>query len=198
MVFSATTVLSILEHYKYFVIFPITIVEGPIIIIISGFLVYLGYLNAIVAFFMLSIADMIGDSLYYLIGKYWRKSAWIKKYAGFLGYDEKSEKFLEAHFKKHKGKTFLLAKISHGLGGSVQVAAGIAGVDYLQFLAYSVLGTLPKVLVLMIVGYYAGSSYVRIDKYLNYGGFIIAGIGIAFIVLYVFLSQYAKDYFTKK
>jgi len=198
MVFSPSAVLSILVHYKYFVIFPITIVEGPIIMIISGFLVYLGQLNAGVAFIMLTVADIIGDSLYYLIGKYWRKSAWVKKWAGFLGYDEKSEEFLEEHFRRHKGKTFLLAKISHGLGGSVQVAAGIAGVKYSEFLGYSILGTLPKVLVLMCVGFYAGSSYVKIDEYLNYAGLIMVGIACLIVALYIFLSRYAKNYFTKQ
>src|SRR6185295_20205952 len=79
MFISPSDVLGILEHYKYLVIFPIAVIEGPIIIVISGFLVYMGFLNVYVAYVVLVVADTIGDSLYYLVGKYWGRSAWIMK-----------------------------------------------------------------------------------------------------------------------
>ncbi len=195
MFISPQEALTILEHYKYLLIFPITVVEGPIIIIISGFLVYLGFLNAISAYIILSIADIIGDSLYYAIGLYWRRWAWIKKYARLLGYNENSEAFLESHFRKHKGKTFLLAKISHGIGGAIQIAAGIARVNYWQFLFYSIIGTLPKTLILMLIGFYLGSSYIKIDGIFNYIAMVTVGISVLLIFFYVILQKYLKKFF---
>ncbi|KND47832.1 MAG: DedA family protein [Parcubacteria bacterium C7867-006] len=197
MFISPTEVLAILEHYKYFLIFPIAIIEGPIIIIITGFLVYLGYLNGFVAYSVLVVADIIGDSMYYGIGKLWKKSALVKKWAKIIGYDENSEAFLEDHFRKHKGKTFLLAKISHGIGGAVQVSSGIAGVNYFEFLTYSVLGTIPKAALLFFVGYYAGSSYVRIDSYFDFIAKITLTLSFL-LVIYFILSKYAKRYLTSK
>ncbi len=195
MFISPTEVLTILEHYKYFLIFPIAIIEGPIIIIITGFLVYLGYLNGIVAYLVVVTADIIGDSMYYGIGKLWKKSTFVKKWAKVFGYDESSEAFLENHFRKHKGKTFLLAKISHGIGGAVQISSGIAGVNYFEFLTYSVLGTIPKAAILFSIGYYAGSSYIRIDSYFD----LIAKITLtvaSLLIIYFILSKYAKGYLT--
>lgn len=196
MFISPTEVLSILEHYKYFLIFPVAVIEGPIIIIITGFLVYLGYLNGYVAYSVIIVADIVGDSMYYGIGKLWKKSVFIKKWAKYLGYDENSEAFLESHFKKHKGKTFLLAKVSHGVGGAVQVSSGIAGVKYRDFLLYSFIGTVPKALILFSLGYYAGSSYVKIDNYFDF----FAKVTLSFacvIILYIVLSKYAKGYLIK-
>lgn len=193
MLISPTEVLSILEHYKYFLIFPIAVLEGPIIIIITGFLVFLGYLNGIVAYCVIVVADMVGDSMYYGIGRLWKKSPFIKKCAKFLGYDESSEAFLEDHFKKHKGKTFLLAKVSHGVGGAVQVSSGIAGVSYKDFIWYSFLGTVPKALILFLVGYYMGSSYLKIDNYFNFIAKITLTLA-AVLILYFILSKYAKKY----
>jgi membrane protein DedA with SNARE-associated domain len=63
-------ILIILEKYKYWLIFPIVIIEGPIIVVISGFLVYLGFLNAYITYIILVIGDSIGDSMYYAIGRY--------------------------------------------------------------------------------------------------------------------------------
>ncbi len=196
MFIEPSNVLSILEHYKYWIIFPVAIVEGPIIIIISGFLAYLGILNAFVVYIVLVIADTIGDSLYYLIGRYWRSSAKVKKVATYLGYNEKSEEFLEGHFKKHKIKTFLLAKISHGIGGSVQVAAGIAKVNFLEFLLVNIITTIPKTLILFMIGFYVGGSYLKIDGYLDRIALITISIFV-FIVLYFLLRKPVKDFFSK-
>jgi membrane-associated protein len=194
MLISPTNILTLLEHYKYFVIFPIAVVEGPIIIIISGFLVYLGYLNAVIAYVLLVVADTIGDSLYYLIGKYWGRSNFIKKIGRYVGYNQKSEELLETHFRKHTLKTILLAKFSHGLGGSVQVAAGIARIRYLEFIELNLIGTMPKTIILLVIGYYLGSSYLEINSYLDLIATMLITV-IVFTLLYLVARKYVKNHF---
>lgn len=190
MLASPTELIAILEQYKYWIIFPIAIFEGPIIIIISGFLVSLGYLNGVIAYVVVVIADLIGDSLYYSIGKYWGRSAFIKKIGKFVGYDESSEKFLEDHFEKHKVKTFLIGKVTHGLGGSVQIASGIAKVSYGEFLWLSLVGTVPKALALIFIGYFLGSYYDRINGYLQ--NIAVVTIGMVVIVIFFAISRKLK------
>ncbi len=197
MFISPTEVLSILEHYKYFLIFPVAIIEGPIIIIITGFLVFLGYLNPYVALVVLIVADVIGDSMYYAIGKFWKTSVRVKRWAKYVGYDEKGELLLEEHFRNHKGKTFLLAKISHGIGGAVQISSGVAGVLYSEFLKFSVIGTIPKVTVLFLVGYFAGSYYLKIDNILDYIALITLSV-VFLIVFYLVATKYAKRFLNSK
>ncbi|TSC70919.1 MAG: putative membrane-associated protein [Parcubacteria group bacterium Gr01-1014_46] len=192
---SPAELIGILEHYKYWIIFPIAIFEGPIIIIISGFLVSLGYLNGVIAYIVVVVADMIGDSLYYSIGKYWGKASWIKKVGKFVGYDENSEKFLEEHFKKHKVKTFLIGKVTHGLGGSVQIASGIGKVKYSEFFVLSLLGTVPKALFLILLGYFAGSYYERINGYLH--NIALVTISIFVLVLFFVISRKIQSNFLK-
>lgn len=198
MFLSPSQVMVLLEHYKYLLIFPIAVIEGPIIIIISGFLVYLRHLNFFIAYPVLVMADMIGDSMYYSIGKYWARSIFIRKLGLFLGYDEKSETFLENHFKKHKGKTFLIAKVSHGVGGAVQVAGGVAKVPFTEFIWYSFLGTTPKVLILLLIGYYIGSSYEKIDHYFDSFALITLSVVILVIFSYIIFSKYAKHFLYKE
>lgn len=194
MFISPTDALAILEQYHYWLIFPIAIFEGPIIIVISGFLVSLGILNPFVAYVILVVGDTVGDSLYYLVGKYWFRGGWVKKLGRFLGYAEGDEDFLENHFKKHKIKTFLLAKISHGIGGSVQVASGIAKVPYLEFVWLNLIGTIPKTFILISIGFYFGSSYTKIDNYLNDIALIVISV-VILAILYLILNKYIKSYF---
>lgn len=195
MFISPTELLSILEQYRYWIIFPIAIFEGPIIIIISGFLVSLGVLNGVVAYSVLVFADIIGDSIYYAIGRYWGRSKWIKKIGKYIGYDERSEAYIQEHFKKHKIKTFMIGKISHGLGGTIQVASGIAKVSYYEFLWLSLLGTVPKALLLIVIGYYLGSYYDRINGYLQNMAFF--SVSLLVFVLLFFISKNMKNSFLK-
>lgn len=193
---SLQAILSLLEHYKYLVIFPVTIIEGPIATILSGFLVSLKYLNGPFTYILLVVGDIIGDILHYLIGKHWGRER-IKKWGRFLGYNEKTEKFLENHFVHHKGKTFILSKISHGLGTAVQIAAGIARVDFWEFLWWNALATFPKTLILFLIGFYAGNSYVKINEYLGLIGLATALLLLGLIVAYVLLSKFSNRYFSR-
>lgn len=194
MFFSPTDILNLLEHYRYFIIFPITVFEGPIIIIISGLLAYLKVLNFYWALVILTIADVIGDSMYYLIGRFWRSSEKARRFAKYFGYSEKSEEYLEKHFEHHKGKTFLVAKVSHGLGSTVQIASGIAKVSYKEFLFYSVIGTFPKTFILLLIGFYLGNYYEKIDGYLSIVAYITVGLFLFFLI-YKFSRKYVKSFF---
>lgn len=193
MFISPQSILAVLGYYKYWIIFPVAIFEGPIIIIISGFLASLGVLNIFVAYTILVLGDSIGDSIYYCLGRYGSRFIFVRKLLGFLGYNEKSEKFLENHFRQHKIKTFLIAKLSHGMGWSAQVASGIAGVRYPEFILLSLIGTIPKTLFLFLIGFYLGSSYIKINGYLNH----IALFTISFallLALYFVSKKYVKKF----
>jgi len=56
--------------YKYLVLYPIMVFEGPIITIIAGFFVSIGHLNGPAVFMVLIVGDVTGDSLYYTIGRW--------------------------------------------------------------------------------------------------------------------------------
>ncbi len=197
MLVSPGEALAFLEYYKYWIVFPIAVFEGPIIIIISGFLVYLGVLKLYIVYPLLVLADTIGDSALHFVGKYWRRSPRIKKFANYFGYTDSSEEFLVKHFEKHKAKTFLIGKFSHGLGRSVIIAGGIAGVRYMEFLFYSIVGTVMKTILLMTVGYYVGSSYQKIDGYLQIVSFTVISLAILFVV-YKFSNKYIRKFFNDR
>ena len=189
--------LVILEHYRYLVIFPVMVLEGPIITVISGFLVYLGLLNVFFTYFLLVVGDLLGDVLHYVVGKYGIRSKRLKHITYFLGYDEVKEKLIEEHFDKHLGKTIILAKISHGVGGIVQIVAGVARVDFFKFLWFSFLGTLPKTLILLLLGYYLGNSYLKIDTYFDR----IALFTFSFVffgLLYLVSRKLVRNFLNKK
>jgi len=196
MFLSSTDILFFLEQYKYLLIFPIVVFEGPIVTVISGFFIYLGLLNAYIVYALLVAGDLTGDVLHYIIGRYWQKSVWIKRHGSWFGYDENSEEFLENHFRKHKIKTLIAAKFFHGMGTAIQITAGIAKVNFFQYLWLNLIITILKTSALLFLGYYLGGSYIKIDGYLN----IIACVAISIIVVvlsFAISSKLARKYLIK-
>lgn len=189
MLIPLSDILIILEKYKYWLIFPVAIIEGPIIIVISGFLVYLGFLNTYITYIILVVGDSIGDSMYYAIGRYGGNITWIKKIGYFLGYSQKIKVSLINHFDRHTTKTLLLAKFSHGLGSAVQVTAGLAKINFSKYLSIEVLGTLVKTLILFVLGFYIGESYEQINNYLQMIAITVIGV-VIFIISYFTLNNY--------
>ncbi len=188
-----SSVLLLIEQYKYFFIFPIVILEGPIISIIAGFLAYLGFINIYIIYPLLVLGDVTGDCIYYSIGKYASKFAWIKKIFVWFGYNEKSEEYINNHFNKHTAKTLFLAKVSHGFGIPIQITAGIANVKFFKYFSIELIGTMIKTLLLLVIGFYLGSSYLTINTYLNDIAIFVFST-FTLIILFILFNKYSKSY----
>src|SRR3989344_2135523 len=66
MIFSLQSLPELLLTYRYAIIFPVAVVEGPIISILSGLLIASGAVNAYWVFLLLVAADIIGDVIFRL------------------------------------------------------------------------------------------------------------------------------------
>ena len=62
--------VALITSYGYVLIFLLAIVEGPIVSIVAGFVSSLGYLDILVAYGVLVASDMVGDMLYYALGRW--------------------------------------------------------------------------------------------------------------------------------
>jgi len=168
--------------YKYYILFPVMVVEGPVVTIIAGMFISSGHLDGLVSYMILVAGDLAGDSLYYAIGHRAGKKIILKKWGLIFGLTKQRIGKFETFFHSHKAKTLLIGKWSHAMGVPVLVAAGLARVPYGEFLGISCLATLPKTLVLLLVGYYFGKSYEKIATYLGY----TASVTVAVVLLLVF------------
>jgi len=169
--------------YRYIVLFPIMVIEGPIITIIAGFLASLDLLNIYIVYIVIVLADITGDIFYYSIGR-WGRMRFLHKYGKYFGLKEQNIQKVETHFERHTKKTLIIGKISHAIGTPILVAAGIAKVPIFEFLWLNVVATLPKSLVFLLIGFYFGQAYVRLNKYLDYFSIAILILAILLIISY--------------
>lgn len=177
---SPAEAISLIQHHGYLVFFLLAIIEGPIVTIIGAFLVSIGYFHLIPLYVLAVLGDLTGDLIHYAIGAQSKKRFATK--GSLFGISKDRIIKIENHFGDHGGKTIFFGKISHSLGFAILIAAGLVGMPIGEFLLFNLLGTLPKTLVLMAIGYYFGSAYQSIDSYITYIGvglFFILVIGIA-------------------
>lgn len=193
MFFTFAQIIDWLLHYKYFVLFPITIIEGPIITVIGGFLSSLGHLNVIIVYLLVVLGDLVGDSIYYSIGR-WGKSGFIKRWGKYIGLNEERTGHLEGHFEKHSGKTLIIGKWSHAVGVVVLIAAGVAEMPFWRFIWFNLVASMPKSLIFILIGFYFGQSYSRIGRYLDYAAISTIILTIALIAIYLVARKISSKY----
>jgi len=188
MQFLTTHVIPGLLQYKYVFLFPAVVIEGPIITIVAGFLASLGFFNVFVVYGLAVTGDLTGDCIYYAIGRYGRTGL-INKWGRYLGITVERVEKLENHFQHHRGKTLITGKIAHGVGAGILLAAGLAKMPFGEFLRFNFLATLPKSLILLLIGFYFGEAYARIYHYLDYVELGTIAVAIILVVIY-FITKY--------
>ncbi|MFA6006797.1 MAG: DedA family protein [Candidatus Paceibacterota bacterium] len=180
MFFGTASIIALIEHYGYTIIFPISIVEGPVVTLISGFLVSLGLLNAFGVFCVLVAGDLVGDTLYYFIGR-WGREGFVRRWGKYFGLTPERVAHVREYFHTRGWKLLLLSK-AHGAGSLVLFSAGAAEMPYPKFLFYNFVGTVPRVFILETIGIYGGASFALINQYVN---------GVAAVLSVVFILAVA-------
>ncbi|MDO8511823.1 MAG: DedA family protein [bacterium] len=179
-----------LLNYRYLILFPLIVLEGPITVITAGVLTSVGLLNFFLVYFVAVIGDLAGDSLYYSIGRYGRKH--LDRWGRFIGLPKERLEKMETHFKDHGGKTLIAGKLSHAIGAIVLVSAGIARIPFRKFIIFNLWATLPKSLVLLLIGYYFGNTFIHLQRYFDFAWLGALVATVLFILVYLFLRKTGK------
>lgn len=159
-----THIFSLISQYGYWIIFPLMIIEGPIITIIASFLASLGALNVFIIYILGVLGNVIADIIYYGIGKFGRKK-FLAKYGKYIGITMDKIEYIETHYKNHLYKTIIIAKLTEAPVVPVLISAGIANANFKKFLSISAIAEIIKVFIIVCIGYFFGRFYSKIDVY---------------------------------
>jgi len=189
---STQDIISWILAYKYVIIFPVTVFEGPIVTVIAGFLSAHGVLNIFIVYPIIVLGDLVGDLFYYSLGR-WGRDSFIFSWLRFFGITDQRIERLEKHYEKHSGKTLVIGKITHGIGSIILIAAGVAKMPVGRLLWINLLGTLPKSLLFLLIGFYFGEAYKRIEAYLDYTAKVTIIVAILLVVFYFLIVKIVKS-----
>ena len=177
--------ITLLITYKYLLIIPLAIIEGPIVSVICGFLITLGFFNPFIIFIIMIVGDIIGDGMYYYIG-----------YSGgkLLRYFKISEAKIEKakkYFHENHHKAIILSKLIHGVGFTGLVAAGVLHMPYKRFFKACIIVSIIQSIVMLTIGIAFGHAYTIVGKLLNFYSAIASVLALAAAILAIF-QNYKK------
>jgi membrane protein DedA with SNARE-associated domain len=160
-------IIDLLAQYKYLILLPMAIVEGPILAIIAGLLCSQGLLNAGYAYVIIVLGDIAGDTIVYLLGR-WGESPVLRKLSRFLGFSEIKMAKARIFFENNPNKTISLSKLILGVGVAGIFMAGHAKIPYKKFMGICFTTSALQYIVYLSIGFLFGEAYKQINNYLNY------------------------------
>jgi len=184
--------LEFADTWKYPLLFVGTIVEGPILMIASGFLLHLGILSFLPLYVTLIAGDLTGDIIWYYIGRYFADPL-VQRHGKFIGVTPKMFEKTKEHFHRYNESILFISKITIGFGFALGVlmVAGATGVSFKRYVLLNFLGEVILVAVLLGLGYFFGQMYNYIAD-----GFKMTFLAInaALVVLSIFgFTRYMKN-----
>ncbi len=142
--------LALLGEYGYLLLFPLAIVEGPIITVLAGFLVTLGVLNPFIVYAIVVAGDMVGDSWLYGVGRVGGK--WLDRVSRFFRVTPEKLEQAKGFFDTHHHRTLILSKLVHGIGAAGLIAAGMLRIPYRRYVFVCVLISLAQSCIFLLIG----------------------------------------------
>ena len=176
--------LHLILTYKYLIIVPLGIIEGPVLAMACGFLLNLGLLSFIPIYLVLMGADLIGDVMWYCIGYYGNKKL-VNSLGKYFGLTEKSYAAIEKAYQKYHDWILIISKITMGLGFPfvILTMAGVVKVPFKRYITLNIVGQLVWTGALLAIGYYLGNFYLKVNKGFNAVSFIVIFI-LLFVVIF--------------
>ncbi len=161
-------------------ILPLSVIEGPVVSIITGFLSAQGTVRWYWALCLLVCGDVIGDLMYYWIGRSGR--APLAGLARRLGVRRGVPPEVRAGLRQNAAKMLCIGKWTHSIGGLVLVGSGMLRIPLSRFILVNLLATVPKSAVLFCVGYFSWNCWPLFERHYVAGTVMLGCLGAVAVV----------------
>lgn len=164
------------HHYIiYIIVIILAGIEGPILSMIFGVLIKLGYFTFWPAYISLMLGDLLGDTIWYNVGRRYGHG-FIKRFGKYVSVTEESVEKVTDVFHRHKYKILFISKISNGLGLSMVtlLTAGMIKIPFLRYLLTNLTGQFIWSGILIGVGYFFSNLYIQVDTWMGRVSIIVS------------------------
>lgn len=189
------------QNWTYLILFLIIFIEtglviwpflpGDSLLFAVGTFAATGELNLAMLLVLLFIAAVLGDTVNYLIGKYFGEKMLQFKFRGKNLVKEKHMEKTHSFYEKYGPKTIILARFVPIVRTFAPFVAGIGKMHYGKFITYNIVGGFIWVFGITLLGYFFGNIPIVAKN------FEIVVLGIIGISVLPIIYELAKGYFSK-
>lgn len=182
------TLLQLFLDYGYIIMFLASYVEGGISMLAGGFLVSLGYFNLGGVIFAMFLGDILSDIMWYTIG-YYGGNGILKKISNLFKITEARIEKIKTKLEKNAGKILITVKLTTGLCLATMITSGTIRLKLKKFLFFDTIGSILWSVIVVILGYFFGQSYMFLNNVITLGGLFMVLVLVIVIVLYYFFNK---------
>lgn len=192
---SLSQITQLIIEYRYWILVPLSLIEGPIVAFAAATLASLGYFNVFVLGLFFFVRDMGMDGFYYSIGYWGIRGSFVKRALKRVGVEESHFEAIRILWEKKPGRTMFLGKLSYGIASSFVVLAGSVHMSLKKFFGWGALVACVEYGSLLCLGFFFGAAFTSGQVSILEDVLYAIG-GITFVAgLYYALSFYLKNHF---
>jgi membrane protein DedA with SNARE-associated domain len=156
---SPDALTELLLQYRYWILIPLSLIEGPVIALIAGTLAAVGYFNIYFLAALFFVRDVGLDLVYYAIGHFGGRTRFAGKMLKKLGITPDHLTQVHDLWNRRPGMTMLIGKLSYGIASAFIVVAGMVKMSLRSFIFYGSMVAILQFWGLLAVGYFFGVSF---------------------------------------
>lgn len=168
-----------LAEYGIWVFFVLAVIEGPLVVLAATALALMGTIDLHWVWWLAVLADLIGDVLLYAVGRF------MPEILPHRFRPHMAQEKVNALFRQHGMRVLLVAKLTHFAGLPTLVSAGFGRMAFAPFLVWSLVGTVLKVSIIVLTGWYFWQAVAAGDMSdaVVALAVLLAGCALGFLVL---------------
>lgn len=175
---------QLIVEYRYWILIPLSLIEGPVVAFIAGTLASVGFFNFyfLAAFFF--VRDMALDAMYYAIGHFGGHSHFAQRMLKKLGITDDHLEQVRVLWEKRPGTTMFIGKLSYGIASAFIVVAGMVKMPLGKFFFYGAIVAVLEYGTLLVAGFFFGASFGGTAAH------IISNVQYAVAIAAILISAY--------
>lgn len=189
---SVESIMPLIIEYRYWILIPLSVVEGPIVAFVAGTLAATGYFNIYALGVFFFVRDMVMDALYYALGHFGGRTHLAQRLLHRVGIRPNHLEEVRTLWERHAGATMFLGKLSYGIASSFIVVAGMVRMPLGKFFGWGALAAIAQYGVLLLLGYFFGNTLGgEAAVVLERAQYVLAAITLVATIYYIG-SRYAR------
>lgn len=195
---SVESITQLILEYRYWILIPLSFIEGPIVAFVAGTLAAIGYFNMYFLAALFFVRDVGLDGVYYALGYFGGRTALAERMLAKIGITDDHLEKVRFLWAKRPGITMFIGKISYGIAAAFIVVAGMVKMPLGKFFGYGSLVAVVQYGTLLFLGYFLGASFGgSAARIINNAQYVIAFAAIAISAYYI-ISWRMRAKFLKK
>ncbi|MFA4936952.1 MAG: DedA family protein [Patescibacteria group bacterium] len=181
-------IAELITAYGYIVLFLGVVVEGEIFPLAAGWLSSLGELDVFISMAVTFVGVIIGDIIWFKIGYRWGRPL-LDRCGRFIWLKRSHIQALQQHFEENGKKTLFITKFIYSFGHSSIVIAGMARMNFKEFLKIDIPAGLLWSILFVVVGRFLGHSFILLSETMKNMTLAIIIVISALIIVQLFVRR---------